>query len=112
MDRFLPNPKLKLLDQSREVMGFRHFSLRTESAYWHWITGSILFGRNHPRLTPAKEGKSTLHPAHAALISNPKARPFDLVSKVMRFHHYARRFDCRLAAGSSNPGQPSCICYP
>ena len=38
--------------------------------------------------------------AHAALIPNPKARFFDLVREVMRFHHYARRFDCRRATGS------------
>ena len=32
-----PNPKVKLLDQVREVIRFRHMSIRTEHAYVHWI---------------------------------------------------------------------------
>ena len=53
MDKFLPNPKLKLREQLREVMRFKHFSDRTESAYWHWIKGFMVFCRDHPHLTPA-----------------------------------------------------------
>jgi hypothetical protein len=51
--KFLPNPKLKLREQLGEVMRFKHFSHRTESAYWCWIKGFILFCRDHPHLTPA-----------------------------------------------------------
>jgi Phage integrase, N-terminal SAM-like domain len=41
---------LKLWEQLREVMRFGHFSHRTESAYWHWIKGFILFHqKRHPR---------------------------------------------------------------
>jgi hypothetical protein len=29
---FVPNPKLKLLDQVSEVMRFKHYSLRTETS--------------------------------------------------------------------------------
>ena len=48
-EKFLPNPKLKLREQLREVMRFGHFSHRTESAYWHWIKGFILFHKKrHP----------------------------------------------------------------
>ena len=36
-DGFIPNPKLKLLDQVSEVMRFTHYSLRTERAYQEWI---------------------------------------------------------------------------
>jgi hypothetical protein len=32
-----PNPKLKLLDQVREVMRLKHYSIRTETAYCDWI---------------------------------------------------------------------------
>ena len=32
-----PNPKLKLLDQVREVMRLKHYSIRTESSYCDWI---------------------------------------------------------------------------
>ena len=61
MDRFLPNPKLKLREQLREVMRFRHFSHRTESAYWHWIKGFILFHqKRHPRELHAAEVRAYL----------------------------------------------------
>ena len=46
----LPNPKLRLREQVREVARFRHLSLRTEQAYWDWIRRYIIFhGRKHPR---------------------------------------------------------------
>jgi hypothetical protein len=48
--RFIPNPKLKLLDQVSEVMRFKHYSLRTEKTYREWIKRYILFhGKRHPR---------------------------------------------------------------
>ena len=43
---FLPNPKLKLLDQCREVMRFKHLSRRTEETYLQWIRRFILFHRS------------------------------------------------------------------
>jgi len=46
----IPNPRLKLLDQVREVARLRHFSLRTEQAYTAWIKRFIFFhGKRHPR---------------------------------------------------------------
>jgi hypothetical protein len=41
----LPNPKLKFLDQCREVMRFKQFSRRTEETYLQWIRRFILFHR-------------------------------------------------------------------
>lgn len=39
----------RLLDQVREVIRLRHYSIRTEQAYLHWITRFILFHRKrHP----------------------------------------------------------------
>jgi integrase len=59
--RLLPNPKLKLREQLREVMRFKHFSHRTEEAYWHWIKGFILFhGKRHPREMHAAEVRAYL----------------------------------------------------
>ena len=47
---FIPNPKLKLLDQVSEVMRFKHYSIRTERTYREWIRRYILFhGKRHPR---------------------------------------------------------------
>jgi integron integrase len=46
----IPNPKLRFMDQCREVMRFLHFSLRTEEAYTHWIRRFIVWsGKRHPR---------------------------------------------------------------
>jgi integron integrase len=42
-------PKPKLLDQVREVCRLKHFSIRTEHSYVHWIKRFILFhNKRHP----------------------------------------------------------------
>ncbi len=33
----IPSPNLKLLDQIREVMRLRHYSIRTERSYCDWV---------------------------------------------------------------------------
>jgi integron integrase len=46
----VPNPKLRFLDQCREVLRFHHYARRTEEAYVHWIRQFIVFsGKRHPR---------------------------------------------------------------
>ena len=53
---FIPNPKLKLLEQVSEVMRFKHYSIRTETTYREWIKRFILFhGKRHPREMGAVE---------------------------------------------------------
>lgn len=54
--RVIPNPKAKLLDQVREVLRVKHYSIRTEDAYVGWIKRFIFFhGKRHPReLGPAE----------------------------------------------------------
>ncbi len=39
----VPNPKLKLLDQMREVMRLKHYSLRTERSYCDWVKRYVHF---------------------------------------------------------------------
>ena len=39
----IPNPKLKLLDQVREVMRLKHYSIRTERCYCDWIRRYVQF---------------------------------------------------------------------
>jgi hypothetical protein len=39
----IPNPKLKLFDQVREVMRLRHYAIRTEECYCDWIRRFIKF---------------------------------------------------------------------
>ncbi len=60
-EKFRPNPKLKLREQLGEVMRFKHLSHRTESAYWHWIRGFIVFHqKRHPRDMGAPEVQAYL----------------------------------------------------
>jgi integron integrase len=50
-ERILPNPKLKFLDQCREVMRFKQLARRSEETYIQWIRRFILFHREKS-LTP------------------------------------------------------------
>ncbi|MEO7297665.1 MAG: integron integrase [Verrucomicrobiota bacterium] len=69
---FLPNPKLRLREQLREVARFRHISLRTEQAYWEWMRRFIQFHRKqgnarpHPGPLPRGEGDGWRHPRDMA----------------------------------------------
>jgi integrase len=54
----IANPKSKLLDQMREVLRVKHYSLRTEEAYGQWVRRYLRFCRDYrgasdPYLTPA-----------------------------------------------------------
>ena len=39
----IPNPKLKLMDQMREVLRVKHYAIRTEQAYCDWIRRYVRF---------------------------------------------------------------------
>jgi hypothetical protein len=39
----VPNPKLKLMDQIREVMRLKHYSIRTERSYCDWVRRFVKF---------------------------------------------------------------------
>jgi integron integrase len=58
----IPNPKLKLMDQAREVMRLKHYSIRTERCYCDWIRRYIRFHRMRSRqeLTEGAAGKIEL----------------------------------------------------
>ncbi|MCB2184212.1 MAG: phage integrase N-terminal SAM-like domain-containing protein [Desulfobulbaceae bacterium] len=55
--KFTPNPKLKLMDQVREVLRYHHYAYRTEQTYAQWILRFIHFfgGKTHPRDLSAKD---------------------------------------------------------
>ena len=52
----IPNPKLKLLDQVREVMRLKHYSLRTERTYCDWVRRYVRFHqmRSREAMLPAE----------------------------------------------------------
>src|SRR5262247_414732 len=46
----------RLVDRLREEVRARHYSLRTEKAYWYWIRYFVLFhGKRHPAEMGAAE---------------------------------------------------------
>ena len=53
---YVPNPKLQLLAQVREVARLKHYSLRTEETYVQWIRRIIFFhGKRYLREMGAVE---------------------------------------------------------
>jgi len=55
------SPPPRLLDQMREALRVRHYSLRTEQAYIHWTKRFIYFhGKQHPRELGPKEVQAFL----------------------------------------------------
>ncbi|MBA3834161.1 MAG: integron integrase [Chthoniobacterales bacterium] len=53
--------KPRLFDQVREVMRFKHYSIRTEEAYLGWIRRFILFhGKRHPETLGTEEVRAFL----------------------------------------------------
>ena len=45
----IPDPKLKLPDQIREAMQWRHYSIWTEQSYCDWIRRYVQFHHFHSR---------------------------------------------------------------
>ena len=61
LERFIPNPKLRFLDQCREVLRFRQMAFRTEQTYVDWIRRFIVWsGKRHPREMGSPEVRAFL----------------------------------------------------
>ena len=60
--KFRPNPKLKLIDQVRQVLRYHQYAYSTEYTYCHWIKRYIYFhgGKTHPRELNEKHIESFL----------------------------------------------------
>ena len=59
--KLIPNPKLRFLDQCREVLRFKQMSPRTEKAYVDWIRRFIVWsGKRHPKEMGAGEVRGFL----------------------------------------------------
>jgi len=55
------SPPPKLLDRVREVLRFKHYSLRTEEVYTGWIRRYVLFhGKRHPDSLGTEEVRAFL----------------------------------------------------
>ena len=67
----VPNPP-KLLDQVRDKIRVKHYSIRTETQYLQWIKRFILFhGKRHPKDMGAAEVEAFL--SHLAVAGNVSA---------------------------------------
>jgi hypothetical protein len=120
LDASLPSqPNSGLLRRSQSIMRLRHYSLRTQTAYLHWIVRYIRFhGRRHPdglreaevlaflgHLREARHvAASTQTQALSALLflyRDVRDAPLQLAGKIPR----ARRSGCRsCSAGPKWPG--------
>jgi hypothetical protein len=60
LERIIPNPKLKLLDQLSEVTRFKHYSIRTERGYCDWIRRYIHFHKMRLREEMSQEPKAKM----------------------------------------------------
>jgi len=60
MEKLVPNPKTRLIDQFHEVARFKHLSPRSERAYWEWVVRFLKFHKEragewrHPRILGSK----------------------------------------------------------
>ena len=67
--------KPKLLDQVREIIRLKHYSIRTEQAYIHWIRSLILFQRKrHPAEIQEAEVTQFPHPSGVGDPDIPRSR--------------------------------------
>lgn len=74
----------RLLDQVRDCLRARHYSLRTEQTYVHWIKRFILFhGKRHPRDVGAPEVEAFL--SHLAVEKNVAANTQNLALSALLF---------------------------
>ncbi len=61
----MANPKSKLLDQLKEVLRVKHYSLRTEEAYSQWVRRYLIFCRDYRGESghrPDATGGQWIHP--------------------------------------------------
>ena len=67
----VPNPKLKLLEQMRQVMRLKHYSIRTERSYCDWVRRYVQFHKMLSReaMFPA-EPKMEAFLSHLAVDGN------------------------------------------
>lgn len=77
-------PAPKLLDQVRDRLRTKHYSIRTERAYCDWIKRFIRFhGKRHPRELGAQEVEAFL--SHLAVEGNVAASTQNQAKSALLF---------------------------
>ena len=72
-NKFRPDPRLKLLEQVRQVMRYHHYAYRTEKTYCDWIVRYVKFhgAKKHPKDMGKNEVEAFL--SHLATHENVSA---------------------------------------
>ena len=73
----IPNPKAKLLDQLREVMRLKHYSIRTERTYCDWVRRHVQFDEMKSREAMLPAGAEAVGVKLADAIGRLRAVPPD-----------------------------------
>ncbi|SLM31205.1 Integrase/recombinase (fragment) [Desulfamplus magnetovallimortis] len=73
LKQFRPDPKLRLMDQVRQVLRYHHYAYRTEQTYCDWILRYIRYhgAKTHPRNMGKREIEAFL--SHLAVQENVAA---------------------------------------
>jgi len=84
--KFKPDPKLKLMDQVRQVLRYHHYAYRTEQTYCDWIVRFIKYhgSQTHPFQT-GKAHKVSASPQRMALNVNFVFDKFISLTRKMTF---------------------------
>ena len=56
--KFRPDPRLKIMEQVRQVLRYHHYAYRTEKSYCDWIVRYIKF--HHSKIHPQNMGKKEI----------------------------------------------------
>jgi len=76
----------KLLDQVRDILRLKHYSIHTEQSYLDWITRFILFHhKRHPRDLGGPEVKASRSVTHLAVDRNVAASTRNLALSALLF---------------------------
>lgn len=97
----------RLLDQVRAAIRVRHYSIRTEQAYVHWIIRFIrFFGRRHPAELGAREVTAFLS-ALATDLDVAAATQQQALSALLFLYRHVLNVDLPWLEGLVRPKKPA-----
>jgi hypothetical protein len=85
LERLVPNPKLKFMEQCREVMRFHRLALRTEEAYLQWIKRFMVFHREKAEMLKAESRNGAAAQQHRT--SNIEHRTSNIEHSTFNIQH-------------------------
>lgn len=97
----------RLLDQMRAAIRLRHYSIRTERAYVHWVAAFVRFhGMRHPRDMGARE--VTVFLSHLAVERDvAAATQQQALSALLFLYRHVLEIDLPWLTGLVRPRKPA-----